>query len=121
MPRQFNYIRAASALVEASLKPDKQVAQSFGVSVRTIEYWRQRLKTDLILQQEYRKMATEKLAQWVSQIPDSLELAIGFVASAARTGDTTSPEMLKAITGAIATLNEVLVVQESLSQRKGAA
>jgi hypothetical protein len=117
MPRSFNYTRAAAALVEACLKPDKKVALAYGVSIRTIEYWRSRLKTDPLLQREYKKMAQEKLAQWVSTIPESLELAIGFISVAARSGDTTDPKMVEAITGAIATLNEVLMIQESIASR----
>lgn len=111
-------MRAAAALVEASLKSDREVALAFGVSVRTVEHWRHRLKTDTELQQEYRKMAQEKLSQWVSEIPDSLELAIGFIASAARAGDVTNPDMVKAITSAIGTLNEVLIVQSALQKRE---
>ena len=121
MSRSFNYQRAAAALVEASLNPDKQVAKAYGVSIRTIEAWRLRLKTDERLQREFRNMAQEKLSQWVSTIPESLELAIGFVASAARSGDTTNPDMVKAITAAIATLNEVLMIQESIASRKNGA
>lgn len=118
MPRHFNQTRAASALVEATLLPDRQVALSFGVSVRTIESWRYRLKHDEALQREFRQMAQEKLSRWVSQIPESLELAIGFIAAAARAGNVTDPDMVKAITAAIATLNEVLVIQQSLNDRQ---
>jgi hypothetical protein len=117
MPKKFNYVRAAAALVEASLKPDREVAKAFGVAVRTLEYWRHRLKTDEVLRQEFRKMAQVKLAQWVSEIPNSLELAIGFIASAARTGDTTDPKMLDAVTNAVSVLNEVLIIHESIAQR----
>lgn len=120
MPRQFNRVRAASALVEAVLKTDRQVAIEFGVSVRAIEYWRSRLKVDEELQGEFRKMANDKLSQWVGEIPDSLAMAIGFIASAARSGDVTSPEMVNAMTRAIATLNEVMMVQEAMSLRKAA-
>jgi hypothetical protein len=118
MPRKFNCVRAASALVEATFKTDREVALAYGVSIRTIEYWRARLRTDTELQQEYRKMAQEKFKQWVSEIPDSLELAVGFIASAARTGDTTDPKMVEAITNAISTLNDVLIVQSALEKRE---
>jgi|GEM_PF-1305060 hypothetical protein len=118
MPKKFNYVRAAAALVEASLKPDREVAKAFGVAVRTIEYWRHRLKSDPELQREFRRMAQAKLAEWVSEIPNSLELAIGFIGSAARTGDTTDPKMVEAITAAVATLNEVLIIHESIAQKK---
>lgn len=118
MPRKFNRMRAAAALVEAMLKSDKEVALVYSVSIRTIEYWRHRLKTDSELQQEFKKMAQEKFKQWVSEIPDSLELAIGFIASAARTGDTRDPKMVEAITNAIATLNDVLIVQAALEKRE---
>jgi len=63
-------------------------------------------------------MAQAKLAEWVSEIPNSLELAIGFIGSAARTGDTTDPKMVEAITAAVATLNEVLIIHESIAQKK---
>jgi len=117
MPRHFNQTRAASALVEAALLPDKQVALSFGVSIRTIESWRYRLKHDEMLQREFRRMAQEKLSKWVSKIPESLELAIGFISTAAITGDPTNPDMVKAITASIAILNEVLVIQQSIDRR----
>ncbi|NJR63194.1 MAG: hypothetical protein HC769_33085 [Cyanobacteria bacterium CRU_2_1] len=118
MPRKFNYVRAAAALVEASLKSDREVALAFGVAVRTLEYWRHRLKSDEVLQQEFRKMAQEKLAQWVSEIPDSLGMAIGFITSAARSGDVTDPKMVEAMVGAISVLSEVLVLASAIEQRR---
>jgi hypothetical protein len=118
--RVFNRVRAASALIEAVFKPDKEVALAFGVSVRTIEYWRSRLKTDEDLQREYRKMAQEKLAPWLSEIPDVLDQAVSFLSVATKTADPTNPDAIKAITGAIATLSDLQIIHEALRERQSA-
>ena len=118
MPRTFNTTRAASALAEANLKPDREVAQAFGVGVRTIEYWRNRLKWDEQLQQEYKAMSKGKLNHWTTKIPDCLDSAIDFIMKAAETGDPTNPEMVRAVTGAIGMLNEVLIIQDAIAARK---
>lgn len=119
MPQEFNLVRAAAALVEASLKSDREVAAAFGVSVRSIESWRSRLTWDERLQGEVKKLADQKLGQWVSGIPKFLEDAIQFVRQAAQQGDPTDPEMVEAVTTAIATLNEVMVVQDAIAAKKG--
>jgi transposase len=118
MPRTFNTTRAAAALVEAALKPDREVARGFGVGVRTIEYWRHRLKTDEALQREYRKMANEKLAQWITEIPEVLDGAIGFLKRATEIADPTDPKCIDAIVGALSTLNEIAIIHESLARKQ---
>jgi hypothetical protein len=118
MPRQFNYTRAAAALVEAQLKSDAEVAAAFGVSVRSLETWRVRLSWDEALQVEYKRMAKGKLETWVSKIPDCLDGAIAFITRATTEADPKDPDAVRAITGAIATLNEVGIIQEAIQQRK---
>lgn len=118
MSRHFNSTRAAAALVEACLKPDQEVAQAFGVSVRTVEYWRYRLKTDAELQQAYKAMASEKLAQWVTEIPEVLDGAIGFLKRATALADPADPKAIDAIVGAITTLSDLQIIHESLQQKR---
>jgi len=118
MPRTFNATRAAAALAEANLKTDKEIAIAYGVSIRTIESWRSRLKWDAELQEAYRLMTTSKLSHWTSKIPDCLDRTIDFITKAAETGDPSNPEMVKAITGAIGMLNEVQIIQEAIAAKK---
>jgi hypothetical protein len=116
--RIFNVTRAAAALAEASLKPDQEVATPFGVGVRTVEAWLNRLQWDEQLQQEYKAMTQGKLNQWTSRIPGCLDKAIDFIIKAAESGDPTNPEMVKAMTGAIGMLNEVQIIQEAIAAKK---
>jgi hypothetical protein len=118
MPQTFNYLRAATVLLEASFKPDKEVAKVFGVGVRTIESWRQRLKTDPLLRQEFKKVSQQKLTRWQTKIPDCLDRAIDFIMKAAEQGNPADPEMVKAIILAITQLNEVLIISEAIEARK---
>ena len=115
---KFKIDRAAAALAEAQLKSDAQVAEVFGVSVRSLESWRARLTWDPQLREAYEKMVEAKLKPWQSKIPEALDSAIDFVMRAAEVGDPSNPEMLAAVVNAMMSLNEVLVIQASLAQRK---
>jgi hypothetical protein len=63
-------------------------------------------------------MAKGKLDTWVSKIPDCLDGAIAFITRATTESDPRDPDAVRAITGAIATLNEVVIIQEAIQQRK---
>lgn len=118
MPRKFNHTRAAAALVEAQLKGDREVAAAFGVSIRSIESWRARLEWDDQLKAEYEKLAPAKTIQWQSRIPDVLDKAIAFLGQTFEKGDPTNPELVKSVTAAIATLNEVAIVQAVITKKE---
>lgn len=118
MSRRFNLTRAASALIETLLKPDREVATAFGVAVRTIEYWRQRLKTDEDLQREYRAMAGEKLARWITEVPEVLDGAMGFLKQAVKVADPSDPKAIDAVVGAVSLLSDLQIIYESLARKQ---
>lgn len=118
MPRIFNRRRAAAILVEATLKRDREVAIAHGVSVRSIESWRSRLRWDGELNELYVQLLGNAVADWLSQIPGTLEEAIAFIKAAAQQGDVKDPKMLSAVSDAVATLSEVLLIQEEVKARR---
>jgi len=118
MSRRFNVTRAAAALVEAALKPDREVAVAFHVAVRTIEYWRQRLKTDEDLQREYRAMVGEKLARWITEVPEVLDGAMAFLKQAVSVADPSDPKAIDAVVGAVSLLSDLQIIYESLARKE---
>jgi len=118
MSRHFNVSRAASALAEASVKTDKEIAAAYGVGIRTVEAWRSRLSWDTELQEAYKTVTASKLSHWTSKIPDCLDRAIDFLMRSAEQGNPCEPDMVKAITGAMAMLHEVQIVQEAIATKK---
>lgn len=118
MPRRFNVTRAAAALVEAALKPAREVAAAFGVAVRTVEYWRQRLRTDEDLQREYRAMAGEKLARWITEVPEVLDGAMAFLKQAVNVADPSDPKAIDAVVGAVSLLSDLQIIYESLARKQ---
>jgi len=118
MSRRFNVTRAAAALVEAALKPDREVAAAFHVAVRTIEYWRQRLKTDEDLQREYRAMVGDKLARWITEVPEVLDGAMAFLKQAVSVADPSDPKAIDAVVGAVSLLSDLQIIYESLARKE---
>lgn len=115
MPQQFNRTRAAVILADAALTKDRLAAQRHGVSVRAIEEWRRRLKRDPELRQEYDRLIAAR--DWSLQIPNALTSAIAYIERAGATPEIT-PDLVTAISGAISTLNEVMLVQAALEEKK---
>ncbi len=115
MPEQFNRTRAATVLADANLTKDRLAASRHGVSVRAIEEWRRRLKRDPELRAEYDRLVNAR--DWSLQIPIALSSAIAYIERASHSNDIT-PELVTAISGAVATLNEVLLVQAALEEKK---
>lgn len=68
MARKFNYERAAAALVDAAYLGDAAAAKKWDVSVRTIEIWRERLKTDLILSEFFARKRRAAESQWSTRL-----------------------------------------------------
>ncbi len=115
MPEQFNRTRAALILADASLTKDRLAADRHGISVRSIEDWRRRLKRDPQLRQEYDRLIAAR--DWSLKIPNALASAIAYIERASSTPEIT-PELVTAISGAISTLNEVMLVQAALEEKK---
>ena len=68
MARTFNYERAAAALVDAAYLGDAAAAKKWEVTVRTIELWRDRLKTDSILSEFFARKRAAAESRWSTRL-----------------------------------------------------
>lgn len=114
----LDYDRVALILVEAAFFGEKQTAQRWGISTKTIERYRARLDEDSGLSGfvALKKQAFE--SSWADEIPASIRAGIRFLGEAAKRADYT-PESIHAIAGAVKILAEVGLTKEILDVRLG--
>lgn len=72
MARKFNHERAAAALVDAAYMGDAAAAKKWKVTTRTIELWRERLKTDPILSEFFASKRQAAESGWSTQLKRTL-------------------------------------------------
>jgi len=116
MPK-FNYERAATALAEAAFTDDLTASQRHGVSLRTLERYRSRLRTDekLAAFVAAKKAALER--EWASSLAPAIREAIRFLQRAAREADPGDPNAIYAVAGALKILSEVFMTREVIGAR----
>lgn len=113
----FNHELAATVLVEAIYIGDRQAAQKYGVSERTIRNWRKRLADDPHFAAffQHKKSASER--DWGADLIPAIRASIEFVQRAARELDTANPEAVHAVAGALKILTEVALTREVIDAR----
>lgn len=112
----LDYDRVALILVEAAFFGEKQTAQRWSISTKTIERYRARLDEDSELSGfvALKKQAFE--SSWADEIPASIRAGIRFLGEAAKRADYT-PESIHAIAGAVKILAEVGLTKEIIDAR----
>jgi hypothetical protein len=85
--------------------------------VRSVESWRVRLEWDDALGQCYERLMRSRSREWVRDLPECLRSAVKFLKRSMEESDPTNPETIEAITKALATLNEALMIQELLDKK----
>lgn len=117
MSRAFNYERAASALVDATLMGDRGAAEKYGVSVKSIEGWRSRLNSDELLREFFLKKKDEQDKAWANDIPAAIAACVSYLKSAAQQVSPTDPDAIHSIAGALKIMSEVSMTREVIDAR----
>lgn len=104
---QFNYQRAAAALVDAMFTTDEDAAKKHGVSVRSIWRWRDRMKEDPRLAACVSRLASAKEQDWIADIPVAITSGIKFLKRAADEADHRDPEVIVAVAGSLKILSDI--------------
>lgn len=117
MPKSLNYERAATVLAEAAFTNDPTASQRHGISLRTLERYRSRLRTDekLAAFVAAKKVALER--EWANELAPAIREAIHFLQRAAREADPGDPNAIHAVAGALKILSEVSMTREVINAR----
>lgn len=114
--RRFPYSRAAEILHLCDWQSIEAVAGATGVSKRTILRWKARLHEDPELYFYYQKFVQERVQHCCERLPAVVLAAIDWVGRACEAQDPSNPDSLKAMSIAIESLTEVLVILAAQKQ-----
>jgi hypothetical protein len=96
MTKQFDYDRAAMALIEAVHYGDEVAAQRFGVTKRSIRRWRAKSQVDQTLSYKVRELKDLDNRDWAKNLVDGILAQIDYATRAAQEASPKEPEAIKA-------------------------
>lgn len=117
LAQRFPYEKAAEALNRLDYESADDIAADMGVSRRTIFRWKQRLQVDPFLQERYRQIIEQRSAaiansitESTKRIPTVLARSLDFLERSCDELDPSEPEAVRAVTGAISSMSELLFI-----------
>lgn len=113
----LDYDRTALILAESIFLGDRRVAQKWGVTVRTVQNYRQRLRTDDELSLICSVKKKELLDSWITELPAAMRAGTDFIIRAAQESDPKDPNAIHAIAGAMKILAEIGLTKEIVDAR----
>lgn len=116
----FDYERASRALAIAALEGDTKAATSEGVSVRTLQNYRKRLRDDDTLAQLFGSKKATLEREWAHDIAPTLRAALAFIQRASANLDPRDPEAVHAMAGALKLVNEAGLAMRVIDARLAA-
>lgn len=114
---QFNRDKAARILLDAATIGDRAACDKHEISLRTLQRYRSRLADD---QELSRAVASKKAIQdkqWAQEIPAAIAAGIDFLKRAAQDCDSSHPDAVHAIAGAVKILSEVSLTRDVIDAR----
>jgi hypothetical protein len=117
MPRKFNYERAATILAEAALIGDEKAADNHGTTVRSVQNWRAKLKSDPVLVEFFAAKTQAATTDWADDINDAIKAGVDFLRRAANQASPMHPDVIHAVAGAVKLLSEVQMTKRVLDAR----
>lgn len=107
----------AAAVIEAAVRGDKEVAEKYNITTRTLRNWKHRVVNDDEVSAHFRKKKDDADRAWADQIPGCLSACIGYLKTAAEESHNKTPEMVHAIAGALKMVSEVAATWKVLDAR----
>lgn len=117
MTKQFDYDRAARALIEAIHYGDDVAAQRFGVTKRSIRRWRAKSQIDQELSHKVRELKDLDNRDWAKRLVDGILAQIDYATRAAQEANPKDPEAIHANTASLRALSEIAIVKDILDAR----
>ncbi len=117
MSKQHTLQQMAGILAEAAYYGDSQTAAKYGVSVRTLQRWRERLAEDQSLQAAFERARAAFEQEWASEAIVAIKAGLQFLAKAAQTAKASDPAAIHAVAGGVKIASEILTVREVLDAR----
>ncbi|QLG11014.1 hypothetical protein HLB42_09690 [Deinococcus sp. D7000] len=110
--------RAARLLAEAALTTDAKVCESHGITLRTLQNYRAALKTDPELSRLYAEARQVVITRdWAEQLGVTLSGAAAKLLALIDGAQSSAPETIQAVTGAVLGLAEIALTRDMLAAR----
>ena len=113
--RKLDPHKAAQLLVDADITTDAVAAKRHGVCQATIGRWRRRLDSDPVLYELYVQKKRWADRAWLAKAPPMIEDALEYMRRCTEAEPT--PEMLRAIAGALKLVSEAIASREMIDAR----
>ncbi len=111
--------KAARALAEAAYSTDAKVCEDHGITLRTLQNWRAALKTDRELSRLFAEAHRELGNRgWADEVDETLSAATQKLRALILGAQSSSPETIQAVTGAIQSLAEIAMTRDMLAARR---
>lgn len=122
MSKSFKRELAAAILVEALYTTDKDTCEKYGISIRSLQNYRQRLATDAELALIFARRQKDSYSLWVDEVPVALFKAIKFIGQAADSVSVDAnyrrnPMVIEAVAGALKLVAEVHFANKVITAR----
>ena len=114
---RLDHDRVATILIEAAYQGDKDTAERWDISVRTIQRYRNRLDEDDELSRIVAVKKRQYETEWANELPAAIREATRFLQRAARESDPKDPAAVHAVAGALKILAEVGITKAILDAR----
>lgn len=108
----LNYERAAMVLVTATYLGEREAAKRYKLHEQTVRKYQIRLNTDPKLLKMYKDKKEKYESDWVEMCPIAIREGINYLLRALQDLDTSKPENLHAVMGAIKIVTEVGLAKE---------
>lgn len=120
-PKTINYDRAAKILCDAVLMGDREAAEKWKTTIRTIQRYRIRLETDDKLRRMVAKLQSLQDKDWASEIPGVLAEGMAFLRAAfvdnRHHGGTLAADNIDSLTHAIEALADIDMTRKLIAER----
>lgn len=111
-------IKAARALAEAAYSTDATVCDEFGITIRTLQRWREALKTDPELSRLFAECHRELgNRDWGDMVTSTLSAAAQKLQALILGATSSDPETIRAVTDGVTGLAKIAMTREMLQAR----
>ena len=108
---------AATVLIEAAYTTDEKAAEKFGVSIRSLPNWRNKLESDQAFATIFHYKKEQFEAGWAQDLPIAIKAAIEFLKRSAQEADHKKPDVIYSIAGGLKILADIQTTKDLLDAR----
>ena len=109
----------ATILVEALFYGEVRTAKRWDIHRRTIANYRTRLNEEPELAQEFKRKKELFESEWANELAPAIRSALRFIVRAGEEADTTDPDVIHAMAGALKIVASVGLTKDMLDAKLG--